>query len=79
MDYFEFTAGVAKEEAERVTTPVNEQTHFVEFTGNRSRVFRAICGESIHSGEVKARTSGWPTCPACKRLLDEYDLQEMES
>lgn len=71
MDYMDIAADLAREEA-----PVKPVTHFVEDTGRRPTVYRAICGEPIRSREYKRRTSGWPTCPGCKRLLDEYDLQE---
>lgn len=54
-----------------------EETHYVEETGRRSRVFRAICGESIHSGEMKRRTSREPSCRVCRRLLDDFDAETL--
>jgi hypothetical protein len=53
-------------------------THWVEYPSTRSRVYRAICGESVHSGEVKTRVSATPSCQTCSRLLAEFDADDSE-
>lgn len=52
------------------------QTHFIEDTGFLQRAYLAICGASVHAKEMARRTSPEPTCPTCKRMLDEFDALE---
>lgn len=51
-------------------------THYVPMAPYRARVVPALCGQFVHTRELKTVHQAMPECPTCRSLLADEDASD---